>query len=399
MITSGGSERNRSTTKIITQLSGRIARLRISASTRPARMPVSTIANASSIVTTVPYRMSGRYFSMTFALKKVSVNRFQAFIAARSWLHPAWSVLPDLADEGARALLRGALEDLHGRPLLHDHTLVHEHHAVGGGAREAHLVADHDHGHARLAQRAHDLEHRAHKLRIERRRRLVEQHDPRFERDRARDRHALLLAAGQFGRPVMGAVGEPDPLQRAAAQLVGLGAALARHLAQRQGHVAERGHVWIEVERLEHHADALAGMIDVCLRTQHVDAVDDDRTRRRLLEPVEAAQQGRLARARRADHEHHLAFGDRQVDTLQDMKGAEVLVDGPRIDDRHLGSAPAGSAGMAAAILRPMSIRAWPRATSNSSSTPCDRVSASFPPSGVQARSLTRSPASSLATT
>src|SRR6185295_514336 len=143
MMTSGGSERNRSTTKTISQLSGRIARLRSSARARPAATPVTTIRRASSIVTTTPERMSGRYRSMTFPLKNVSVKRSQ--------LDTGWaadSVPLDLADEGARALVSGALEDGGGRTLLHDGALVHEQHPVGRVAREAHLVADHDHGHA-----------------------------------------------------------------------------------------------------------------------------------------------------------------------------------------------------------------------------------------------------------
>ena len=82
MMTSGGSERNRSTTKMISQLSGRMARLRSRASTRPASNPLITISTASSMVTTTPDRMSGRYFSITLPLKKVSVKRSHALMAS-----------------------------------------------------------------------------------------------------------------------------------------------------------------------------------------------------------------------------------------------------------------------------------------------------------------------------
>src|SRR6516164_2714550 len=174
MTTSGGSERNRSTTAMISQFSGRTPRLRSSASARPAAMPVTTIRRASSIVTTTPDRMSGRYLSMTFVLRNVSTKR--ARVA---------SVPLDLADEGARALAGGALEDRGRRSFLHDRALVHEHDAVGGVLGKAHLVADHDHRHAALAERAHDLEHRADQLGVERAGRLVEEHDARLERDRA----------------------------------------------------------------------------------------------------------------------------------------------------------------------------------------------------------------------
>src|SRR5713101_1062491 len=159
MTTSGGSERNRSTMRMISQLSGRIPRLRRRARVRPAAIPVTTTRRASSIVTTTPDKMSGRYLSMTLPLKNVSVKRSQ---------FDNLSVPLDLADESARALVGRVLEDRGGRALLHDGALVHEEDPVGGIAGKAHLVADHDHGHAALPQRAHDLEHRAHQLRIER---------------------------------------------------------------------------------------------------------------------------------------------------------------------------------------------------------------------------------------
>jgi ABC-type cobalamin/Fe3+-siderophores transport system ATPase subunit len=66
---------------------------------------------------------------------------------------------------------------------------------------------------------------------------------------------------------------------------------------------------------------------------EHVDAVDHDRAGGGFLQPVEAAQQGRLARARRADHEHQLAIGDVEIDALQDVQLPEVLVDAAGFDD------------------------------------------------------------------
>src|SRR6266404_6863396 len=204
MTTSGGSERNRSTMPMISQFSGRMARLLSSARASPAAMPVTTMRRASSIVTTTPDRMSGRYLSMTFVLRNVSVKRSQFDIGLVAW-GSRLSVPLDLADEDARALVGRVLEDRGGRPLLHDGARVHEHHPVGGVAGKAHLVADHDHGHAAFAQGAHDLEHRAYQLRIERAGRLVEQHHPGLQRDGARDGHPLLLAARELARRMAGA--------------------------------------------------------------------------------------------------------------------------------------------------------------------------------------------------
>ena len=75
---------------------------------------------------------------------------------------------------------------------------VHEDHAVRDLAREAHLVRDHHHGHAFLGELDHHVEHLVDHLRVERRGRLVEQHRDRVHRQRARDRDALLLAAGEL---------------------------------------------------------------------------------------------------------------------------------------------------------------------------------------------------------
>src|SRR5947209_4813025 len=141
MMTSGGSARKRSTTKTISRLTGRQPRLRSSASASPAARPLAMTSAASSMVTSMPCAMSGRYLAMTFALKKVSRKRSRFCMAQRS-------VALDLADESARALVARGLEDRRRRSFLDDRAVVHEKHAVGGVAGEAHLVADHHHGHA-----------------------------------------------------------------------------------------------------------------------------------------------------------------------------------------------------------------------------------------------------------
>ncbi len=136
-----------------------------------------------------------------------------------------------------------------------------------------------------------------------------------------------------------GAVGEPDACERGAADLLRLRAAMTRDLPQRKRHVRERGHVRVEVEGLEHHADAPARAVDVGAPVEHVDAIDHDRARGGLLQSVEAAQERRLARPGRADHEDELALGHDEVDATQHVQGAEMLVDPARLDDRARGSA------------------------------------------------------------
>ena len=68
----------------------------------------------------------------------------------------------------------------------------------------------HDHGHAAGGQLFHDGEHLTDHFRIERLGRLVEQHDFGIHGERARNRDALALAAGQFAGHRLGLLGEAD---------------------------------------------------------------------------------------------------------------------------------------------------------------------------------------------
>src|SRR4030081_2238518 len=179
MRTSGGSARNTSAKMTISVLSGSTRNERATASTRPSAMPVTTTAAAISIVTTTPFMMAGKYRSIRSGLKNASRKRDQPSIAASA---------RELGQERAGARLARRREYLLRRALLHDRAVVHKDHAVGGVARKPHLVAHHQHGHAAALELAHDVEHAADELGIERRGGLVEQHHLRLERQRPRDR-------------------------------------------------------------------------------------------------------------------------------------------------------------------------------------------------------------------
>ena len=82
---------------------------------------------------------------------------------------------------------------------LLDHAVVHHRDAVGHGQRLALIVGDVDEGDAdALLDRAQFGAHVLAQPQIERRQRLVEQQHLRLDRERAGDRDALLLAAGEF---------------------------------------------------------------------------------------------------------------------------------------------------------------------------------------------------------
>ena len=130
--------------------------------------------------------------------------------------------------------------------------------------------------------------------------RLVEQHDARVHAQRAGDRHALLLAAGELARIFVRLLGDLHPLQEVHGDLLGL---LLRHLAhpdRRERAVFEDRQVREEVEVLEHHADLAAHLVDLLQVVGELDAVDDDLALLVLLQPVDAADHRRLARARTA---------------------------------------------------------------------------------------------------
>ena len=249
--------------------------------------------------------------------------------------------------ERLRALFPGLADHLSRRPFLDDDAAVHEQHLVGHLARELHLVRDDDHRHAFLGEAAHDAEDVADELGVQRGRRLVEQHQLRLHRQRPRDRHPLLLPAGQLTRVALRLVAESHALQEFHRALPHLGLRLAADLDRRLHDVFQRRHVREQVEALEHHADVLALEGDfllpqlvqlvATLPVPDEHAVDVQPPGVDLLEVVDAAQQRRLARAGRPDQAEHLALLHLEVDAVEHPQAAEALADLLRGNDRgHL---------------------------------------------------------------
>ena len=110
-----------------------------------------------------------------------------------------------------------------------DDLAVGQRHPPVHAAGELHVVGRDQHRDPRRLHQLHQrMEHMIGGVRIEVAGRLVRQQRPRRIGDRARDRHALLLAAGQFGRPVRDAVAEAEIGQDFGRALDGLGRASAR---------------------------------------------------------------------------------------------------------------------------------------------------------------------------
>ena len=192
---------------------------------------------------------------------------------------------------------------------------------------------------------AHDVEHVADQLGVERTGRLVEEHQLRLHRQRPRDRDPLLLAAGELPR-----VGSPPgprvrPARAARAPARSAPSRGTPFTRQRRlDDVAEHRHVREQVEVLEDHADigALPGdlplpqLVELVAALLVADelAVDLEPAGVDLLEMVDAAQQRGLARSGRADDAHDLAALHLEVDAFEHLVDAEALADPFGLDHR-----------------------------------------------------------------
>ena len=110
-----------------------------------------------------------------------------------------------------------------GRPVVElqraadllDLPVVHDRDVVGDRHRLLLVVGDQDGGDVDLVVQAPQplAQLRAH-LRVERAERLVEQQHARLDRERAGERHALALAAGELARVALVVAGEPDDAEQ-----------------------------------------------------------------------------------------------------------------------------------------------------------------------------------------
>ena len=92
----------------------------------------------------------------------------------------------------------------------------------------------------------------------------------------ARDRHALLLAAGELAGKFRSLLLEAHSLEQFHAFVVRLLTGPAEHFHLRHGDVLRDRHVREEFEVLEHHAHARAQPGQIGLGVADRDAIDDD---------------------------------------------------------------------------------------------------------------------------
>ena len=160
------------------------------------------------------------------------------------------------------------------------------------------------------------------KLRVEVRERLVHQEGRGLAHDRAAERDALSLAAGELLRLPLQQRLEAEDLGGASDALLDLG--LRRPLvAQAEREVVVHRHVRVERVRLEDHRDvASAGreVVDDAL-------ADEDPPVRQLLQAGEHPQRGRLAATGWADEDEELAVGDLHREVVHGGGSVEALRD------------------------------------------------------------------------
>src|SRR5262252_4012275 len=145
------------------------------------------------------------------------------------------------------------LSNRHLRLLLDD-AAVEDVDAAIGVAGIARIVCDHANRRSAAMQFTEEIHHRFTAPRIEVSGRLVRQQDERLAGNRARDRHTLLLTAGQLARQVLRAMRHADALERRFDALPALGG-LHAAIGERQLDVLEDREVANQVEALKDEAD------------------------------------------------------------------------------------------------------------------------------------------------
>ncbi len=206
------------------------------------------------------------------------------------------------------------LVQLGGGALLHDRPVAQHGDAVGERQRLLLVVRDEDGRDPLLADQALHLlaDVRAHRG-VKGGERLVEQQRQRAPRECSRQRHPLLLAAGELVREAAREVRDPDHLEHLPDDLA------AAPLGPRQPEADVAGHVEVREQRafLGHVADPALLRRHVATAVVQRPAGKADLAALGALEAGDDAEQRRLAAPGEAEHGGQRARGDLQVHAAQ----------------------------------------------------------------------------------
>src|SRR6266542_1281071 len=168
---------------------------------------------------------------------------------------------------------------------------------------------------------AADLEaHLEAQLRVEVAERLVHEDEWRLGDDRARERDALLLPAGELRGIAPAHAAQLDELKGARDAAVHVGTRHAAHL-EAERNVARDAEVRKERVVLEHHAKAAP----LRRHSRDVASVELDRSLVGLEQPGDAVERGRLAASRGAEEADELASGHLEIEPVDRRRVRERL--------------------------------------------------------------------------
>ena len=148
---------------------------------------------------------------------------------------------------------------------------------------------------------------------------LIHQHDGGRSRQGPQHADALLLAAGELRRILVGRLLHVDQLQHLLDDLIAPGLVVLQQLGD-HADVLGHGHVGEQADLLDHVADVTAQIYFVL--GGDVLAVQIDLSTGGLNEAVDHFQRGGFAAAGRTDEHGHLTVRDLKAQIVQDLLGA-----------------------------------------------------------------------------
>ena len=225
----------------------------------------------------------------------------------------------------------GALEEIQGPALLLNHAIAQQHDSIGEGHRLDLVVSDVDHRLAEFLVEALDFgAHLVAELGVEVGERLVEEEQACVANDGAANCHPLALPTGELARQAVQQGFDAEHRGGAVHPRLDLVGRRAPCLQSERDVLA---HVQVGVERvvLEHHGEVAVARTHL---VHHV-VTDGNGAGVHLLQPRDAAEQRRLAAARRADEDRELTFGDIEVDAAHGLDVAVGLFDAVQAESCH----------------------------------------------------------------
>ena len=194
----------------------------------------------------------------------------------------------DIADKVGNKAVARALVDFLRRPHLQHTAMIHHGNARSHGHRLFLVVRHHHHRHTNRLDDIDQLELRAlAQLLVQRAERFVEQQELRLLGQRARQRHALLLSAGQLVRLALGIGRKLHQIEHFLDARLDL---RRRHAFALQPERDVIPHIEMRKQRirLKHHVDRPL----VWWQRGDIDAVQQNAPRSRRLKSCQHAQQG-----------------------------------------------------------------------------------------------------------